>query len=327
MDMAIRVSGLRRSFGDVEAVAGVDLEVRHGEIFAFLGPNGAGKTTTIEILEGFGERDAGEVEVLGVDPAHATSDWRQRVGIVMQESAGEQELTVREVMELYAGLYRRPRGVEETLDLVGLDDEAKAKIATLLSGGQRRRLDVALALIGDPELIFLDEPTTGFDPAARRDAWAMLDGLRDLGKTIFLTTHYMEEAERLADRIAVIAGGRIIDEGTPATIGHRDLAASEIIFELPAGFGDADLPDDLRALLQPPRRDGRIELHSAAPLADLGRLGSWAEGRGVEVGDLEVHRPTLEDVYLRLTAEAAGVTPDDSGPGPNPSPMKKEEVS
>jgi ABC-2 type transport system ATP-binding protein len=155
----------------------------------------------------------------------------------------------------------------------------------------------------------------------------MLDGLRDLGKTIFLTTHYMEEAERLADRIAVIAGGRIIDEGTPATIGHRDLAASEIIFDLPAGFGDADLPEDLRALLQAPRRDGRIELHSAAPLADLGRLGSWAEGRGVEVDELEVHRPTLEDVYLRLTAEAAGVAPDDSGPSPGPSPMKKEEVS
>jgi len=312
MDTAIRVSGLRRSFGDVKAVAGVDLEVFHGEIFAFLGPNGAGKTTTIEILEGFGERDAGEVEVLGVDPAHARSDWRQRVGIVMQESAGEQELTVREVMELYAGLYRAPRGVDETLALVGLDDEAAAKIATLLSGGQRRRLDVALALIGDPELIFLDEPTTGFDPAARRDAWAMLDGLRELGKTIFLTTHYMEEAERLADRIAVIAGGRIIDEGTPATIGHRDIAASEIIFSLPPGTSDWELPDDLLALVQPAGRDGRIELHSAAPLADLGRLCSWAEGRGVEVGELEVHRPTLEDVYLRLTAEAAGVATEEA---------------
>jgi ABC-2 type transport system ATP-binding protein len=171
---------------------------------------------------------------------------------------------------------------------------------------------VALALIGDPELIFLDEPTTGFDPAARRDAWQMLDGLRELGKTIFLTTHYMEEAERLADRIAVIAGGRIIDEGTPATIGHRDLAASEIIFALAGGLGEADLPEDLRALAQPPRRDGRIELHSAAPLADLGRLGSWAEGRGAEVGDLEVHRPTLEDVYLRLTAEAAGVATEEA---------------
>lgn len=308
MEMAIKVSGLRRSFGEVEAVAGVDLEVRHGEIFAFLGPNGAGKTTTIEILEGFGERDAGEVSVLGVDPAQATSDWRQRVGIVMQGSPGEQELTVREVMELYAGLYKEPRGVDETLQLVGLDAEAAAKKVAALSGGQRRRLDVALALIGDPELIFLDEPTTGFDPAARRDAWQMLDGLRDLGTTIFLTTHYMEEAERLADRIAVIAGGRIIDEGTPATIGHRDLAASEIIFALPGGLGEGDLPKYLRALAQPARRDGRIELHSAAPLADLARLGSWADGRGIEVGELEVHRPTLEDVYLRLTAGAAGAT-------------------
>src|SRR6201996_6302481 len=251
MEMAIKVSGLRRYFGEVEAVAGVDLEVGHGEIFAFLGPNGAGKTTTIEILEGFGERDAGEVEVLGVDPADAGSDWRQRVGIVMQESPGEQELSVRECMELYAGLYRAPRPVGETLELVGLGPEAAEKMTGTLSGGQRRRLDVALALIGDPELIFLDEPTTGFDPAARRDAWKMLDGLRELGKTIFLTTHYMEEAERLADRIAVIAGGRIIDEGTPATIGHRDIAASEILFSLPPGISDWELPDDLLALARP----------------------------------------------------------------------------
>jgi ABC-2 type transport system ATP-binding protein len=224
----------------------------------------------------------------------------------MQESPGEQELTVRECMELYAGLYRAPRPVGETLELVGLGPEAAEKMTGTLSGGQRRRLDVALALIGDPELIFLDEPTTGFDPAARRDAWRMLDGLRDLGKTIFLTTHYMEEAERLADRIAVIAGGRIIDEGTPATIGHRDIAASEILFTLPPGVSDWELPEDLLALMQPERSGGRIELHSAAPLADLGRLGSWAEGRGIEVGELEVRRPTLEDVYLRLTAEAAG---------------------
>jgi ABC-2 type transport system ATP-binding protein len=307
MDTAIRVHGLRRSFGGVQAVAGVDLEVDHGEIFAFLGPNGAGKTTTIEILEGFGDRDGGKVEVLGVDPAHATSDWRQRVGIVMQESPGEQELSVRECMELYAGLYKAPRPVGETLELVGLDAEAAERMTGTLSGGQRRRLDVALALVGDPDLIFLDEPTTGFDPAARRDAWKMLDGLRDLGKTIFLTTHYMEEAERLADRIAVIAGGKIIDEGTPATIGHRDIAASEILFSLPPGVSDWELPDDLLALMQPEHSGGRIELHSAAPLADLGRLGFWAEGRGIEVVELEVRRPTLEDVYLRLTAEAAGV--------------------
>jgi len=303
----VETRGLTKHYGKTVAVKDLTLTVEPGEVYGFLGPNGAGKTTTIEILEGFGERDAGEVEVLGVDPAHATSDWRQRVGIVMQESPGEQELTVREVMELYAGLYKEPRGVDDTLALVGLDSEAAAKIAATLSGGQRRRLDVALALIGDPELIFLDEPTTGFDPAARRDAWKMLDGLRELGKTIFLTTHYMEEAERLADRIAVIAGGRIIDEGTPATIGHRDIAASEILFTLPPGIEDWELPDDLLALMQPERHGGRIELHSAAPLADLGRLGSWAEGRGIEVGELEVRRPTLEDVYLRLTAEAAEV--------------------
>jgi ABC-2 type transport system ATP-binding protein len=214
-------------------------------------------------------------------------------------------------MELYAGLYKAPRPVDDTLELVGLGPEAAEKVTATLSGGQRRRLDVALALIGDPELIFLDEPTTGFDPAARRDAWKMLDGLRDLGKTIFLTTHYMEEAERLADRIAVIAGGRIIDEGTPATIGRRDIAASEILFTLPPGISDWELPDDLVALMQPERRDGRIELHSAAPLADLGRLGSWAEGRDIEIGELEVRRPTLEDVYLRLTAEAAGVAAEE----------------
>src|ERR1700749_1785545 len=287
MDTAIRVSELRRSFGDVEAVAGVDLEVRHGEIFAFLGPNGAGKTTTIEILEGFGARDAGEVEVLGIDPAHAISEWRQRVGIVMQESPGEQELTVREVMELYAGLYRRPRGVEETLDLVGLDDESAAKIAAQLSGGQRRRLDVALALIGDPELIFLDEPTTGFDPAARRDAWRMLDGLRELGKTIFLTTHYMEEAERLADRIAVIAGGRIIDEGTPATIGHRDLAASEILFALPAGMGEGELPEGLRGV-HPGAPRARAAPPRAPPAATAGSNctapGRWPTSVGSAPG-------------------------------------------
>ena len=313
METAIRVHGLKRSFGDVEAVAGVDLEVGHGEIFAFLGPNGAGKTTTIEILEGFGERDAGEVEVLGVDPAHAdlrlAPAGRDRDAGVARRAGADR---ARVHGALRRAIQRSRAGSSETLALVGLDDEAPAKNAATLSGGQRRRLDVALALIGDPELIFLDEPTTGFDPAARRDAWKMLDGLRELGKTIFLTTHYMEEAERLADRIAVIAGGRIIDEGTPATIGHRDLAASEILFALPQGVGEGELPDDLIALLQPARRDGRIELHSAAPLADLGRLGSWAEGRGIEVGELEVRRPTLEDVYLRLTAEAAGVADEEA---------------
>jgi ABC-2 type transport system ATP-binding protein len=299
-EAAISVEGLAKSFGAVDAVKGIDLEVRHGEIFAFLGPNGAGKTTTVEILEGFQKADAGEVAVLGEEPAGAPRSWRERVGIVMQESPGEVELKVRECMELYAGLYSNPRPIDETLDLVGLR-ESEDKLANYLSGGQRRRLDVALALIGDPELLFLDEPTTGFDPAARRDAWEMLGGLRDLGKTIFLTTHYMEEAERLADRIAVIAGGVIVDEGTPSTIGQRDLADTEISFVLPEGILATELPADLLALLESPAREREVRMHSVAPLADLQRLGTWLDGRGAKIADLEVHRPSLEDVYLKLT--------------------------
>jgi ABC-2 type transport system ATP-binding protein len=300
---AISVRGLRKSFGELEAVRGIDLEVRHGEIFAFLGPNGAGKTTTVEILEGFQEADAGTVSVLGADPARAPREWRERVGIVLQESPGEIELTVRECIEFYAGLYAAPRSVEETLAQVGLH-EATEKKAMELSGGQRRRLDVALALIGDPELLFLDEPTTGFDPAARREAWEMLSGLRALGKTIFLTTHYMEEAERLADRIAVIAGGLIVDEGTPRTIGDRDHADTEISFTLPETLRTRDLPADLLALVEGPVGGREVRMRSVAPLPDLQRLGAWLDGRGAEVAELEVHRPSLEEVYLDLTAGA-----------------------
>jgi ABC-2 type transport system ATP-binding protein len=299
-ETAIRVRGLRKSYDGTEAVRGIDLDVRTGEIFAFLGPNGAGKTTTVEILEGFRTADGGEVLVLGRDPATAPSAWRERVGIVLQEPAGEVELTVRECTELYAGLYRAPRDIAETLELVGLDGQ-EDKLVSRLSGGQGRRLDVALALIGDPELIFLDEPTTGFDPAARRVAWEMLAGLRDLGKTIFLTTHYMEEAERLADRIAVIADGRIVDVGSPRTIGRRDLAASEIAFTLPAGIDPGQLPSELDDLLVAVDRTSRVMLRSADPLADVGRLADWARARELTIADLEVRRPTLEDVYLELT--------------------------
>ncbi len=300
MENAIEVTNLHKSFGSVEAVRVVDLEVRHGEIFAFLGPNGAGKTTTVEILEGFQRADAGEARVLGVDPARAGREWRERVGIVLQESPAELELTVAECLELYAGLYAAPRGVEETLAQVGLRG-SEGKLANNLSGGNRRRLDVGLALIGDPELIFLDEPTTGFDPAARHEAWEMLSGLRDLGKTIFLTTHYMEEAERLADRIAVIAAGQIVDQGTPRTIGNRDHADTEISFLLPEGLAAADLPADLLALVEPPAAGREVRMRSVAPLPDLQRLGAWLDGRGAEIAELEVHRPSLEEVYLDLT--------------------------
>ncbi len=230
----ISVEGLRKSYGDLVAVREVDLEVEKGEIFAFLGPNGAGKTTTISILEGYLERDAGRVSVLGEDPVDAGRDWRGRVGFVLQECRMEGLLTVRETLEMYAGYYDRPRSVPETIELVGLADKADDR-AGKLSGGQQRRLDVAVALIGDAELLFLDEPTTGFDPSARRQAWQVIAGLRDLGKTVMLTTHYMDEAQELADRVAVIAGGEIIATGTPDDLGGRADAASTVSFDRPDG--------------------------------------------------------------------------------------------
>ncbi len=236
----ISVRGLVKRYESHQAVAGIDLQVRRGEIFAFLGPNGAGKTTTVEILEGFRQRTAGEVSVLGQDPATADREWRDRVGVVLQESEPEPGLSVRECLAMYAGYYRTPRDIDETIALVGLTAKAGA-LGTRLSGGQRRRLDFALALIGDPELIFLDEPTTGFDPSARRAAWEVVAGLRKLGKTIFLTTHYMDEAEYLADRITVLSAGQIVAEGTPRTLGGRDQMTSAISFTLPAGLAVRDL--------------------------------------------------------------------------------------
>jgi ABC-2 type transport system ATP-binding protein len=281
-------------------VAGIDLEVSAGEIFAFLGPNGAGKTTTVEILEGFRTRSAGEVSVLGVDPARAGGAWRDRVGAVLQESQPEIGLTVRECLQLYAGYYSKPRDIAETIALVGLEGKAD-DLAEQLSGGQRRRLDVALALIGDPVLIFLDEPTTGFDPSARRNAWGVIAGLRELGKTVFLTTHYMDEAENLADRIAVIAKGRIVAEGTPVTLGGRERMAALIRFTLPDGLA---LPEALRRHVRS-ATDGRVVLESREPLADVKALAEWALDRGLDLPDLDVRRPSLEDVYLELTEERA----------------------
>jgi ABC-2 type transport system ATP-binding protein len=297
----IEVRGLHKSYGDHEAVAGIDLQVSAGECFAFLGPNGAGKTTTVEVLEGFHAKSRGEVSVLGHDPWRAPSSWRERIGIVLQESAPEPGLSVRECLHLYAGYYPAPRDVEETIALVDLADQADQRSSTL-SGGQRRRLDVALALIGDGELLFLDEPTTGFDPTARRGAWDVIEGLKKLGKTIFLTTHYMDEAERLADRIAVIAGGVIVAEGTPQSLGGRQDAEAQITFALPPGASQSDLPGTFAGRLT--QRGPKLLLPSSTVAADLHALSGWALERDFELHDLEVKRPTLEDVYVQLTAEA-----------------------
>ncbi|MGN6380061.1 MAG: ABC transporter ATP-binding protein, partial [Gaiellales bacterium] len=259
-------------------------------------------TTTVEIMEGFRARDGGEVSVLGVDPAVAGADWRDRVGVVLQESQPEPGLSVRECLDLYAGYYRAPRGVTETVALVGLEEKIDTQCEEL-SGGQRRRLDVALALIGDPELVFLDEPTTGFDPSARRNAWSVIAGLRSLGKTVFLTTHYMDEAENLADRIAVIAHGTIVAEGTPQTLGGRDRMRASIRFGLPAGSTAADLPPALRPGDAASTDGGTVALLSENPVADVHALTGWALERGIDLSDLEVRRPTLEDVYLELTED------------------------
>ena len=299
----ISVEGLVKRYGRNQAVRGIDLDVRQGEIFAFLGPNGAGKTTTVEILEGFRARTDGEIRVLGVDPATAGGAWRDRVGVVLQESEPEPGLTVRECLELYAGYYRTPRDIDGTIGLVSLADKADG-VAGQLSGGQRRRLDVALALIGDPDIVFLDEPTTGFDPSARRAAWEVIAGLRNLGKTIFLTTHYMDEAEYLADRIAVIAGGRIVAEGTPKTLGGRDRMTAIIRFTLPDDMGARDLPAGLRALAET-GPTGTTQLRSESPLVHVQMLADWALSRGFDLPDLDVRRPTLEDVYLTLTDPTA----------------------
>jgi ABC-2 type transport system ATP-binding protein len=277
------------SYGETEAVRGIDLEVRQGEIFAFLGPNGAGKTSTVEILEGYRKRTGGEVSVLGEDPANAGSAWRDRIGIVLQSNSLDPYLTVRESLELYAGYFSHPRSVEEVIALVGLEEKAEER-ARKLSGGQQRRLDVGMALVGDPELLFLDEPTTGFDPSARRQFWDVIAGLRDLGKTVFLTTHYMDEAQRLADRVTIIAAGQIVAEGTPEDLGERDKATTTIRYRDAAGE--------------------EVSIETLDPVRELNRLTADAMERGEDLEGLEVTRPSLEDVYLDLTAaptEKAGV--------------------
>ena len=293
---AIEIRDLHKSYGDVEAVRGIDLVVEEGEVFALLGPNGAGKTTTVEIMEGFRQQTSGSVTVLGFDPSRRERALQQQVGIVLQSTGIDPFLTVAETIEMYRGYYPHPRPVDEVIGLVGLEEKREVKVAKL-SGGQQRRLDVAIALAGDPSLLFLDEPTTGFDPSARRNAWTMIRNLRGLGKTVLLTTHYMDEAQELANRVAIIARGEIVAEGSPASLGGRDLGATLIRFRIPDG---AALPDVAGLEV----RDGLAELKTEAPTAALHRLTGWAVDRGVELDALSVARPTLEDVYLELTRSA-----------------------
>jgi ABC-2 type transport system ATP-binding protein len=281
MTSAIQVEELRKRYGEHEALRGVSFEIGEGEVFSLLGPNGAGKTTAIEILEGYRRRDAGSVSVLGTDPEHTSRTWRGRIGVVLQSSAMYENLTVKESLALFAGYYEKPRPVDEVIEVVGLGEKAGA-VVRKLSGGQRRRLDFGLALVGDPELVFLDEPTTGFDPAARRAAWETIRSLRGLGKTILLTTHYLDEAEQLSDRVAVLREGRIVATGTPAELTRTP--ATEIRY----------------------RENGReVLLRTEEPTRVLAELTARAVEQGRELDDLQVRKPSLEEVYLELTDRAA----------------------
>jgi ABC-2 type transport system ATP-binding protein len=302
-DLAARVRGLRKSYdGAVQALDGVDLDVRRGEVLALLGPNGAGKTTLVEILEGHRTADAGAVSVLGHDPARRERSFRARVGIVLQEEGIDHALTVREAVELYSAAYPSPRPAAEVLELVALGDRPAARVSAL-SGGQRRRLDLALGIAGDPELLFLDEPTTGFDPAARRQSWELIAHLRALGTTILLTTHYMDEAQHLADRVAVIARGRIIAEGTPDTLGGGGAGATLVTFRVPYGVAGEELP--LPAGAEVERRERQVAFRTRTPTRDLAPLLSWAAEAEIELEALSVSRASLEDIYLELTEEPA----------------------
>jgi ABC-2 type transport system ATP-binding protein len=295
---AITVSGLRKAYGQVEAVRGVSFEVARGEVFCLLGPNGAGKTTTVEILEGYRLRSGGDVRVLGRDPAAGERELRESVGIVLQQCGVQQDLTVRELVEMYGRYHERGRPVDEVIALVELTEKRDVR-AKNLSGGQRRRLDLALALVGDPELIFLDEPTTGFDPAARRQAWSTIKSLCELGKTIFLTTHFMDEAQALADSVAVMRGGEIIASGRPDKLGGRDLRPAEIRFALPADWSLGDIPD-VPSVGREIQAD-RVTVFTREPVIAAHEITTWALDHDVELAHFSVSQPTLEDIYLELT--------------------------
>ena len=299
---AIVVERLRKDYGRLRAVDGVSFQVRRGEIYALLGPNGAGKTTAVEILEGHRKPTSGSVRVLGFDPGAGGRHFRERIGIVLQSGGADAELTVREMVGLYASFYAQPRDVAATIEQVGLAGKRRARVRTL-SGGQLRRLDLALALVGGPEVLFLDEPTTGFDPNARRDAWEMIAGLRHYGTTILLTSHYLDEVQRLADRVGVMSHGHLIEESTPDALGGRDIAGTLISFRLPAALPAAELPAGPWDL--PENRDGDITMHTDEPTRVLCTLTRWAVSQGVELEGLTVARPSLEDAYLRITDNAS----------------------
>jgi ABC-2 type transport system ATP-binding protein len=297
-ELAVEVRGLRKTYGAVEAVRGIDLSVAKGVVYALIGPNGAGKTTTLEILEGHRKATAGEARVLGFDPARNEEAFKQRIGIVLQSTSIPYYLRAEEAVAMFAGYYPHPLPVDDVLALVDLTAERR-KLVRRMSGGQLRRLDVAIGLAGDPELLFLDEPTTGFDPAARRGAWAMIRELKSLGKTVLLTTHYMDEAEHLADRVAIIVGGLIVAEGTPDDLRHR---YTDNIISFRADVIPAGLPVSLNATLE----DGRVVIRAPRPTEATYQLTSWATQQDIELEDLRVAPLSLEDVYLRLAAETDG---------------------
>jgi ABC-2 type transport system ATP-binding protein len=299
MVAAVVVEGLCKEYGSLRAVDGLSFTIEEGEILALLGPNGAGKTTTVEILEGHRDRTSGTVSVLGFDPQTAGREFRERIGIVLQEAGFDEDFTPRELVSLHRRMYPRRLGVDDVIELVGLEDKRDARVKTL-SGGQRRRLDLALGLVGDPELLFLDEPTTGFDPSARRKAWELVENLRGLGKTVLLTTHYMDEAEHLADRVAIVVKGRLVAMGTPDEIGRGRSAASVISFRLPEDVPVAALP----ALDGSFTRNGsNVELQTTHPTRSLHDLTAWAIEQSVELPSISVGRPSLEDAYLALVGE------------------------
>jgi len=308
---AISIRGLRKSYGDLVAVDGVDLEIQHGEVFSLLGPNGAGKTTLVEILEGYRGRSSGDARVLGVDPSQPTRDWRARLGIVLQATGQFECLSVEETVTHFAGFYPQPMDVDHVIGLVGLESKRKDRWNNL-SGGQKRRLDLALGLVGDPDLIFLDEPTTGFDPGARRQAWDVVRELTSLGKTVVLTTHYLDEAEALADRVGVIVGGRLIEISTPRELGGRARAVAHVTFAATDALAGVPLP----ALRGEVRADnGRFVITTDFPTAVVSALANWAAQHGVaEIPALAVTRPSLEDTYLRMIAEQEPEAP--RGPKP-----------